>query len=274
MNLNILKPYVERMPRVAASYRALRDIFDDGGFRPLRTPHGFEFSGYESMQDGTFEPNETAFISKALSSTDVFVDIGANIGFYSCLARSRSIHTVAIEPHPSNLRLLYSNLHVNGWKDVEIFPVGLGAAPGLVELYGGGTAASLVEGWAGVSALQRITVPLLTLDLIIGDRLLDQRMLIKLDVEGAENEVLSGASRTLANAREVIWLVEVCLTEHHPHGNNPHFARIFETFWSNGYHAWNLNPRRRIERDDVQRWLERRVRDFGSYNTIFARSPI
>ncbi len=84
LNLNILKPYVERMPRVAASYRALRDIFDDGGFRPLRTPHGFEFSGYESMQDGTFEPNETAFISKALSSTDVFVDIGANIGFYSC----------------------------------------------------------------------------------------------------------------------------------------------------------------------------------------------
>src|SRR6266511_2620893 len=98
------------MPRIAASYRALRDIFGDSGSHPLRTPYGFDFSGQRAMQDGTFEPEETAFIADALSSTDVFVDIGANVGFYSCLARSRSIHTISVEPHPTNLRQLYSNL--------------------------------------------------------------------------------------------------------------------------------------------------------------------
>jgi FkbM family methyltransferase len=225
------------------------------------------------MTDGAFEPVETALTLSRLASTDVFIDVGAYVGFYACLARSHSVRTIAVEPHPLNLRRLYDNLHQNGWHDVEVFPVGLGATPGLVPLYGDGTGASVVQGWAQTTSPHRRLVPLLTLDLIIGSRFRDERVFIKVDVEGSEKNVLLGASDTLKYLQKATWLLELCLMENHPTGINPDFADVFETFWSAGYEAWTIDqPRRKVERVDVLRWIERRMRDFGSYNLLFERA--
>jgi len=224
------------------------------------------------MEEGTFEPTETTLILEKLSGTDVFVDVGSNIGFYACLARSRGVRTIAVEPHPFNLRRLYANLSENGWHDVEIFPVGLGASPRLAPLYGEGTGASLVEGWAGTSTVHRRLIPLLTLDLVFGKRFRDQRVFVKVDVEGLEKEVLLGATETLANLQRATWLVEICLTEHHPGGVNPVFSDVFDLFWSSGYRASALDQHQRaVAPADVQRWIAQRAQDFGSHNFLFAR---
>ena len=111
------------------------------GTRELETPLGFKLRAGRAkanrmMQDGTFEPEETAVLQHHLARADVFVDVGANVGLYTCLARQMGKHVVAFEPQERNLRCLYSNLRSNGWPDVEVFPLGLGECPGLMPLYG------------------------------------------------------------------------------------------------------------------------------------------
>jgi hypothetical protein len=62
-----------------------------------------------SMTKGIFEKDEIELIQKNILNADMFVDVGANIGFYMCLARYLGKYVVAIEPQPQNLNCLYAN---------------------------------------------------------------------------------------------------------------------------------------------------------------------
>jgi len=240
--------------------------------RPLvETPLGFRFAGPAHMQDGSFEPEEQAFLRARLARIDVFVDVGANAGYFTCIARHGGTRVVAIEPAAQNLDLLFRNIKANGWTDVEVLPVGLAGSPGLGTLYGDGTAASLVTRWAGVSEAWQRTIPLTTLDAAVGGRFEGQRLLIKVDVEGAEYAVVEGAAATLARRPSPVWLVEVCFSENFPAGVNPHFRDVFERFWGAGYRARSLEADRAVERDDVERWLRHGRRDFGYVSYVFER---
>jgi FkbM family methyltransferase len=225
-----LKPYVERFPTLAIVYRTLRDAYLMQHRKFSETPYGFRLIGPGAMQTGTFEPEETALIQEHLDRIDVFVDIGANIGFYTCLALSAGKYTIAVEPLRRNLDSLYANLAENGWRNVEVYPVGLASQPGLATLYGEATGASLVSGWAGASPLLKRTIPLTTLDILMGERFCGKNLFIKVDVEGAEFDLLQGAARTLAMSPAPVWMVEIGLTEHYPAGFNPNYASTFAPF--------------------------------------------
>jgi FkbM family methyltransferase len=58
-----------------------------------------------------------------LLNSDVFIDRGANIGLYTCLAQSLGKRTVSFEPQPINLEFLFTNLTNNGWHHAEIIPI-------------------------------------------------------------------------------------------------------------------------------------------------------
>jgi FkbM family methyltransferase len=240
------------------------------------TPYGFKLVGSSSihhvaMQDGIFEPEETDLFKKYFLMSDVFVDVGANIGFYTCLARNAGKHVIAVEPLPKNLKHLYSNLLANNWNDVEVFPVGVGREPGMAMLYGGSsTGASLIGSWAGASKIFRRIIPISTLDVLLGDRFAGERLLMKIDVEGVEYSVILGAMRVMQLQPKPIWVVEICLTEFHPDGMNPNFQDIFNLFWQNGYEARTANKDNKlIHPDDVARWVECRLCDSGTINYIF-----
>ena len=114
---------------------------------------------------------------------------------------------VAFEPVPTNLRLLRRNMHLNCFSErSEIFPVALTAeGGGEVEMTiepGLSPAASLAENLEG----EKIRVPTRTLDGCLANHS-QVPALIKIDVEGAEHEVLKGATRTLA--KSPVLLVEV-----------------------------------------------------------------
>ncbi len=245
--------------------------------KQARTPYGFLlFSGSyranRSMQCGTFEPEETALIQQCVRNAEIFVDVGANIGLYSCIARQTNRHVIAVEPQSRNLKLLYMNLIANGWSDVEVYPVGLSDHPGLATIYGAtGTGASLLKGWAGYSSHFRETIPISTMDIVLGGRFAGRKLLIKIDVEGAEYAVLQGCEKTLARLPRPTWLIEICLGEYHPTGLNPDFAATFALFWQKGYEARTANHENRLIRPaDVERWVREGRCDSGVINYIFA----
>jgi FkbM family methyltransferase len=263
---------VRRYPEWVAAFHDARLRRALRGRQFVDTPLGFRFAGPAPMQDGSFEPQELAFLRERLSRADVFVDIGANAGYFSCIARQHGRHVVAIEPAAQNLELLFRNIRANGWNDVEVFPVGLAEQPGLGTLYGDGTGASLLTRWAGVSQVWQRTIPLTTVDVLLAGRFSGRRLLIKVDVEGAEHGVFAGAGETLARRPAPVWLVEVCFSENYPEGINPHFRDVFEQFWSAGYASTSLEAARAVSPADVDRWLRNGRRDFGYVSYIFEAS--
>lgn len=244
------------------------------------TPLGFKLTSglhpaYELMRSGKFEIEETAIISRLLPRVDVFVDIGANLGYYTCLALLSGKPVVAFEPQQQNLQCLFQNLTANGWEDkAEVFPLALSDRPGLLTLYGAsGPSASLIKNWAGYSSHFKKTVPVSTLDNVLAGRFSDQRLFIKMDVEGAEYHVLKGALLTLALSPKPIWLLEICLEEFHPEGSNPDFQQIFQLFWEHGYQAFTAteNPKL-VKPSEVANWVEKGHADSGTFNYVFAES--
>lgn len=257
-------------PPLGRQYRLLRDATNRR--RSIPTKYGFTLAGDPSMTNPDWETNEVQAFLELLQNHDAVLDIGANVGFYSCLAASRGIHTVAFEPSSRNLGFLYRNLWENRFLDVEVFPLGLAAKSGLGQIYGFGGIASLVPGWAQASRAQSSLVPLTTLDSITGIRFRSKKLLIKTDVEGFELEVLAGATKTLAMIPKPTWMIEILLGgEVVPDGINQKFAATFEMFWNHGYRSKMLNAQRTtVEPADVANWVARGSVEGGTHDFLFS----
>jgi FkbM family methyltransferase len=284
-----LKNFLRRFPRLVSAYRDLhwrrlvladwRDaVFGDRTTRGV-TPLGFHLvtrnhPANRAMLQGTFEPDETALLLQHLPQIDVFVDVGANVGYYTLLALKHGKRAIAVEPQPRNLQCLYAGLAANRWEDrVEVFPVGLGPQPGISTLYGAsGPSASIVPNWAKYGSGYKQTIPVLTLDIVLADRFIDRSLFVKIDVEGYEYQILQGASNAAGRVPGLTWLVEICFDEYHPSGRNPHFAETFEWFWSRGYEARTANSARsRVLQQDVERWCRLGKCDSGTINYLFSK---
>jgi FkbM family methyltransferase len=285
-----LKQYLKRYSPIVEAHRLLspaiyrvklwlRDVSSAYLSRSTKmemTPLGFKLIGsnlthHLAMQMGMFEPEETFLFKEHFRNADVFVDIGANIGFYTCLARLAGKHVVAVEPLQKNLKYLYANISGNNWTDIEVFPLGLSDSPGLATLYGGSsTGASLIGSWAGASQLFHRIISVSTLDILLGNRLKGKKMIIKIDVEGAEYSVLLGATNVMAMQPKPTWIVEICLNEFHPDGMNPNFQNTFNLFWQCGYEARTADQNNQlIQRADVDRWVKEGRCASGTINYKF-----
>lgn len=265
----LARPIVERFPRVAAVYRSARDQL---AFMkaPEATPWGFKLAGNSAMVRGTFEPTETELVRNILKNVDCLVNVGANIGYYCCHALSMGKSVIAFEPIQRNLRYLCSNIKSNGWSGPEIYPIALSNTVGVLEIYGSDTGASVVKGWAGIPESHVGLAPSSTMNVVLGSRLRGRKVLVLVDIEGAESQMLEGASEMLVNDPKPTWLLEICFTENHPDGINKDFARIFDLFWSHGYQAISVDGGMRVvTRDDLRRWQESSSRDFGYVSYLF-----
>lgn len=267
----MLRRAVEMSPRMALLARSLRDQLDRRASF-VTTPWGFCLAGHEAMAKGDFEPEETELVRRLLGEVDVFVNVGANVGYYCCHALDLGRSVIAVEPMERNLHYLLKNIHGNGWAGkAQVFPVAAGGATGILQMWGSGTGASLVRGWAGIPESYVRLVPVLTLDRILGDSLAGRRALILADIEGAELAMLEGALRTLDKNPRPVWLIEVAATEHQPPGvlMNPNFAKTFDMFFSRGYEAYTANSEMRsICMDDVVK-IEAGDLQLSTHNFLF-----
>lgn len=244
------------------------------------TPFGFElisrsYTSNRQMLAGNFEKEEVSVVQEILKSSDIFVDIGANIGFYSCLALQMRKRVIAVEPKRSNVDVLCRNLAINKWTNGEclVHPFALADKCGLLDIYGAtGTAASLIKGWAGHSEIYSEVVPITTLDLILGDVIKSNSIFVKIDVEGAEHFVLSGARNTLDYKGDITWLIEICLDEYHPTYSNPKYKATFDLMRSYGYTAYTADSRRiLVTEEDINSWVAKNKSDLNVINFLFIK---
>lgn len=87
---------------------------------------------------GVWEPPITAYLMSGLSGGDVFVDIGANIGYYSLLAAKivgPKGHVYAIEASPKIFARLKHNLALNSFENVTATNVAAAGESGQVAVY-------------------------------------------------------------------------------------------------------------------------------------------
>jgi FkbM family methyltransferase len=139
----------------------------------------------------------------------VAVDAGAFIGRYT-LAYARAVgplgRVVAVEPLPANFRLLRHNARRNGHRQVTCVPCALGRCAGEVWLsWDRETSIASTTGHRS----RRMKVAQQSLDDVLEQRGIHRVDLLKIDVEGAELEVLEGSRRTLANSPAARLLIEI-----------------------------------------------------------------
>jgi FkbM family methyltransferase len=266
--------YFEAFPTLASAIREFREE----AHKAHRSSFGMDLVGPRYLIDSGFESDEIALVEKKLEQTDVFVDVGANLGLYTCLAASKGRRVVAIEPLASNLRYLYRNIRSNRLKGVEVFPVGLSSAPGLSVLGGIGAQASFLPNWAqadySFNQYVETVCPVSTLDIVLGNRFSGMRLLIKIDVEGFEFEVLQGATATLEMSPKPSWIVECFLDKYHPGSRNPNFSQAFAKFFDRGYGARAASENgASVTRETIGEWVKQGAVEGGVYNFLFEPSP-
>ncbi len=273
--IKIAKPLVERFPKVAMTYRNVRDNLPSFKI-PKKTPMGFKFAGHIAMQKGSYELVETNIIQKLFSKIDVFINIGANIGYYCCHALQQDKDVIAFEPMQANLRYLYQNIKANHWEqNIEVYPLALSDRIGLINIYGGGTGASFIKGWANTPEHWVNMVPTSTLDTILGLRFQGKKKLILVDIEGAELQMLKGAKCILNSNPKPIWMVEIQINSHQPKGTivNPNLYSTFQLFWDYNYEAWTVDQSPRlINRAKLKSIAHGGEDTLSVYNFIFFES--
>jgi FkbM family methyltransferase len=163
---------------------------------------------------GSFEPNEFAFLDKVLKPGMVFVDVGANDGYYTLFAARRTGpggRVLAVEPSSRERGNLERNVARNALTNVTVLPVALGAESGKADLrlaQGKHSGHNTLGNFAndGVLAESVETVEVVTLDRVGSDLGLDRLDIIKIDVEGAEASVIAGGREILKALRPLILL--------------------------------------------------------------------
>ena len=137
---------------------------------------------------------------------DVFIDIGANLGLYTCVLMKNGLASRAIlfEPDRRNRVHLRANLLINDLLDAEIGinEVALGAAPGKFRLVPGPERDIGLSQIVEDAGSEGYEVEIVRLDDLV--TLTGLTLAIKIDIERYERKALAGMARTLRDNRGIV----------------------------------------------------------------------
>lgn len=192
---------------------------------------------------GEWEPNLTSFLRRRLKNDDVFIDIGANIGYYSILAAQLVGPlgaVLAIEASPSIYRRLLDNVDLNQAANVRAVNVAVADSEGVVMIYGGDSSnigATTTLAARGYRPEREVRCARL-ID-IANITELKRARVIKIDVEGAEAPILEDLIRNIGKLHpDVEIVVEISSDGATAIGRT--WQSLFDEFAVLGFHAYEL----------------------------------
>jgi FkbM family methyltransferase len=169
------------------------------------------------LQTGRWEPQSVQAMTEHLPPNGTFIDVGAHIGYYSLKAAGvvgPNGHVLAVEPNPQTLPKLRANIDASDARAVGVWPVACAGSETTLEFYAaprsntGESSLSKENASQDSPATAKYSVRARPLDAIVKEAKLDRVDVVKIDVEGAEFEVLKGAVQTLADYHPVL-IIEV-----------------------------------------------------------------
>lgn len=140
---------------------------------------------------------KVANVLNAIPSGGIFIDVGAHIGKYSLKLAMKGVKVIAIEPDPITFRALTMGTKLNRFENVKSLNIALSDHNGVATFYRrrSSDASSIKKPDYAIAVMKCIVKKLDTLVQEMGLRRIDY---IKIDVEGAEIEVIRGSLKTLA----------------------------------------------------------------------------
>jgi len=192
---------------------------------------------------GVWEPNVTKFLIEYLGPGQVFIDVGANLGYFTVVGASSvgpAGRVISFEPARRNLEYLKRNVAINQMANIQVLAYALWDGPGTLSMtvpedFLGGAHVNDSRSKAsapdaklgdGAGAPGEAEALCMSLDDIVdsGEVKLDECRLLKIDIEGSEPFALDGMQKTLGRLRPAM-VLEV----------NPHCLAFFglgaEAIW-------------------------------------------
>jgi len=160
---------------------------------------------------GVYERPETRFFCAACRPGMTFLDIGANVGYYTALSIPRIGSTgrvIALEPDPENFRYLEATIRANRAINVIAIPKAAGAAAGTTALHTSSTNRGDNRLYSNDLSDGSCQVQVCTVDDLLAELGIGSVDLIKMDVQGFEGHALQGMKQTIRRSPNLTAMIE------------------------------------------------------------------
>ena len=212
----------------------------DRGVKMICSKNDYRTAPIDTLNFFDYEKEESIMLENLVSNGDNFIDIGANIGWYSInigVAR-RTAKIFSFEPIPSTYKILIKNIGINAVNNIQAYNFGFSNIAGDFPFFyypeGSGNASSV--NLTERKDIEIIQCKVRTLDDFTADKKL-QVDFIKCDVEGAELMVFQGGMQTLKKNLPIIF-AEILRKWSAKFNYDPN--KIFILFKKLGYQAFTV----------------------------------
>ena len=169
-------------------------------------------SGTHDCWIGCYESDKQEKMRKLLKKGSIFYDIGANVGFYTLFASElvgSEGRVYAFEPVPRNLKYLDQHLKMNKIINVTVYELAVSDHTGQTFFDEGKDPTT-----GKISTTGKILVNMVSLDELYIQGKIRLPDFLKIDVEGAEYQVITGAIKILKKSHPIIFLATHGKKEH------------------------------------------------------------
>ncbi|MGB5981249.1 MAG: FkbM family methyltransferase [Nonlabens sp.] len=163
---------------------------------------------WKNVNRGDWEPESFYFLEEHLSKDDIYIDLGAWAGPTALYASRRCSKVIAFEPDPIAFKTLNENIQKNKASNIHSYNIAVAHYDGISTMSSAGrelgdTMTSLITDHTGKESFEALV---LSWNTILETYRFGKVKMIKIDVEGAEFDLIPAMHEYLKKYRPILWL--------------------------------------------------------------------